>query len=67
MVFQPMRVIAMRRRLQTEEAPNEHVEVKVGSRSVIVEQSELNNLIEALSEMNTLAASGRALMNTASS
>jgi hypothetical protein len=52
---------------QTKEAANEHVEVKVGSRSVIVEQCELNNLIEAVSEMKNLAASSRALMNTGSS
>jgi len=58
----------MKRKPQTQtKAGNEHVEVKVGSRSVIVEQCELSNLIEALSEMNNLAASGRALMNTGSS
>ncbi len=53
--------------IQAKEAANEHVEVKLGSRSVIVEQCELNNLIEALSEMNNLAASGKALINIGSS
>jgi hypothetical protein len=53
--------------IQAKAAANEHVEVKIGSRSVIVEQCELNNLIEALSEMNNLAASGRALINIGSS
>jgi hypothetical protein len=52
----------MKRKPRTKE-PIEHVEVKIGSRSVIVEQCELNNLIEALSEMHDLAADGRALMN----
>jgi hypothetical protein len=42
------------------------VEVKLGSASVIVEQSELHNLIEALSELRTLVARDRALMNVAS-
>jgi hypothetical protein len=50
------------KRKPTKEAV-EHLEVKIGSRSVIVEQCELNNLIEALSEMHDLAADGRALMN----
>jgi hypothetical protein len=39
------------------------IEVKVGLRSVIVGRSELDNLIEALSEMKNLAAGGRALIN----
>jgi hypothetical protein len=42
------------------------VEVKVGSGSVIVEQSELHNLIEALSELRSLVARDRALMNVGS-
>jgi len=45
---------------------DDKVEVKVGSRSVIVEQSELHNLIEALSELRSLAARDRALMNVGS-
>ena len=43
------------------------IEVKIGSRLVIVEQCELDNLIEALSEMKSLAAGGRALMSIGSS
>ncbi len=43
-----------------------HVEVKVGSGYVIVEQSELDNLIEALSELKSLVARDRALMNVGS-
>jgi len=42
------------------------VEVKVGSGSVIVEQRELHNLIDALSELRTLVARDRALMNVGS-
>jgi len=42
------------------------VEVKVGSGCVIVEQSELHNLIEALSELRSLVARDRALMNVGS-
>jgi prefoldin subunit 5 len=42
------------------------VEVKVGSGYVIVEQSELDNLIEALSELKSLVAHNRALMNVGS-
>jgi hypothetical protein len=42
------------------------VEVKVGSGSVIVEQCELHNLIEALSELRSLVARDRALMNVGS-
>jgi len=42
------------------------VEVKVGSRSIIVEQGDLDDLIEALSEMRNLAANGRAVMNIGS-
>jgi hypothetical protein len=38
------------------------VEVKVGSGSLIVEQSELDNLIEALSDLRDLVAHDRALM-----
>ena len=40
----------------------EHIEVKVGSRSVVVEQSELDNLIEAVIAIRTLAASGKAVI-----
>jgi hypothetical protein len=43
------------------------IEVKVGSRSVIVEESELDNLIDALSDMRKLATGGRALMNIGTS
>jgi hypothetical protein len=42
------------------------VEVKVGSGSVIVDQCELHNLIDALSELRTLVARDRALMNVES-
>jgi hypothetical protein len=42
------------------------VEVKVRSRYVIVEQSKLDNLIEALSELKSLVARDRALMNVGS-
>ena len=57
----------MRSELQPEPAVlYRRVEVKVGSRSVIVEQSELDDLIEALSEMRNLAADGRAVMNIGS-
>jgi hypothetical protein len=43
------------------------IEVKIGSRIVMVEQCEQNNLLEALSEMKKLAAGGRALMNVGAS
>ena len=42
---------------------DDKVQVKIGLRSVIVEQSELHNLIEALCELRRLAARDRALMN----
>jgi hypothetical protein len=42
------------------------VEVKVGLGYLIVEQCELDNLIEALSELRSLVARDRALMNVAS-
>ncbi len=42
------------------------IEIKIGLGSVIVEQSELHHLIEALSEMRALAADSRALMNIGS-
>ena len=51
---------------QQEVAIHRRVEVKVGSRSVIVEQSELDNLIDVLIEMRKLAAGGRSLMNLGS-
>jgi hypothetical protein len=38
------------------------VEVKVGTGSLIVEQSELHNLLEALSDLRDLVAHDRALM-----
>jgi hypothetical protein len=57
------------REFQHEEAAmgvHDKVEVKVGSGSVIVEQSELHSLIDAISEMRNLAADGRAMMNIGS-
>ena len=45
---------------------DEKVEVKVGAGSVIVEQRELHNLIEALSQLRSLVARDRALMNVGS-
>jgi hypothetical protein len=42
------------------------VEVQVGSEFVTVEQSELHNLIEALSELKSLIRGDRALMNIGS-
>jgi hypothetical protein len=53
---------------QREGAIEKHdkVEVKVGLESIIVEQSDLDDLIEALSEMRNLAADGRAVMNIGS-
>jgi hypothetical protein len=59
----------VRREFQPQEAAigaYDKVEVKVGSESIIVEQSDLDDLIEALSEMRSLAANGRAVMNIAS-
>jgi hypothetical protein len=55
-------------RFQREGAIETHdkVEVKVGSESVIVELSHLDDLIEALSEMRNLAADGRAVINIGS-
>jgi hypothetical protein len=41
----------------------EHIEVKVGPRSGVVEQSELDNLIEAVIAMRSLAASGKAIID----
>ena len=41
---------------------HDKVEVKVGSGSIIVEQRDLDDLIEALSEMRNLASDGRAIM-----
>ena len=55
----------MRRGLQTEQRMIHKFEVKVGSHSVIVEQSELDDLIEALTEMRKLATD-KALMNIGS-
>jgi hypothetical protein len=45
---------------------DDKVEVKVGSGSVIVEQSELHNLIEALSELRSMVARDRALIEVGS-
>jgi hypothetical protein len=45
---------------------DDKVEAKAGSGSVIVEQRELHNLIEALSELRSLVARDRALMNVRS-
>lgn len=42
------------------------VEVQVGTGFMIVEQCELENLIEALSELRSLVARDRALMNVGS-
>jgi len=44
----------------------EHIEVKVGSRSVVVEQRELDNFIEALIRMKSLAANGKAIIDLGS-
>lgn len=44
----------------------EKVEVKVGSGFITVEQSELPNLIEALSELTNLIIRDKALMNVGS-
>ena len=43
-----------------------NVGVKVGSGFVIVDQCELHNLIEALSELTSLVARDRALINVGS-
>lgn len=51
---------------QRDEIETCKVEVKVGAGSIIVEQSDLDDLIEALSEMRYLAADGRCLMNIGS-
>jgi hypothetical protein len=45
---------------------HQKVEVKLGSRSLIIEQCQLDNLIEALTEMNNLAADSKALINLGS-
>jgi len=61
----------VRRKLQPEpeepEVVHRRIEVKIGGRSVIVEQSELDNLIEALTEMRRLATGSKALMNIGTS
>jgi len=44
---------------------NEHIEVKLGSKSVVVEQSELDNLI-AVIRMKSLAVSGKAIIDLGS-
>jgi hypothetical protein len=59
----------VRRKFQPQEAAIEKhykVEVKVGSESIIVEQSHLDDLIDALSEMRNLAGDGIAVMNIGS-
>jgi len=43
------------------------IEVKVGSGTLIVEESELDNLIDALSDMRKTATDGNALMHLGSS
>jgi hypothetical protein len=55
-------------RFQREEAIETHdkVEVKFGSESIIVEQTDLDDLLEALSEMRNLAADGLSVMNIGS-
>jgi len=53
-------------RFQREGAIEAHDKVMVGSVSIIVEQSDLHDLIEALSKMKTLVTDGRAIMNIAS-
>jgi len=45
---------------------HDKVEVKFGSESIIVEQTDLDDLLEALSEMRNLAADGLAVMNIGS-
>ncbi len=42
------------------------IEVKLGSRCLLIEHSELHNLIEALSELKSLAARNGTLMNIGS-
>jgi hypothetical protein len=42
------------------------LEVKLGSRSLIIEQCQLDNLLEALTEMNDLAVGDKALMDVGS-
>ncbi len=59
----------MTREFQHEEVAigvHDKVEVKVGSGSVIVEQSELHSLVDAISEMRNLADDGIAMMNIGS-
>jgi len=57
----------MKRKSQPEDKSIERkIKVMVGSRLVIVEQCELDNLIEALSEMKSLATGDRSLMNLGS-
>ena len=53
-------------RFQRDQIETCKVEVKVGTGSVIVEQSELDDLIEALSEMRYLTADNKAQMNIGS-
>jgi hypothetical protein len=58
----------MKRKFHPKEATQlQKIEVKIGSGALIVEESELDNLIEALTEMRKLATGGRALMNIGSS
>jgi hypothetical protein len=44
---------------------NEHqkIEVELGSRSLFIEECQLDTLLEALTEMNNLASDGKALLN----
>ena len=58
----------MKRKFHTKEATErQKIEVKIGSGALIVEESELDNLIDALSDMRKLATGGRALMNIGTS
>lgn len=51
---------------RTDTKDHQKVEIKLGSRSLIIEQCQLDERLEALTEMNILATDGKALMNVAS-
>jgi uncharacterized protein YqgV (UPF0045/DUF77 family) len=51
---------------QSSDTREKKIEVKLGSRSLIIEQCQLDELIEAITEMNNLAATGKALMSVGS-
>ena len=57
----------MERKSKHEDKIERQIEVKIGSRLVLVEQCELDNLLEALSQMKSLATGSKALMNIGSS